>query len=232
MKSTSLLINNRHSRKHIGSIGNGCSYDTVFTACMLILLMAYQHDTKANDLDMRVDQFLKQHHGTWHDLNVPEADGRLLHDLVVQHGFTRALEIGTSTGHSTIWIAWALSKTGGRLTTIEIDDQRYRQARENIEAAGLSDYVNFILGDAHELVPELPGSYDFVFSDADKSWYKKYFEAIYPRLTDNACFTAHNVSTRWMGGIREFLDYAYSLKDMETTINTGSSAGVSITCKK
>jgi len=57
-------------------------------------------------------------------------------------------------------------------------------------------------------------------------------EDIYPKLTDNACFTAHNVSSRWIGGIREFLDYAYSLRDMETTIDKGSSAGVSITCKK
>jgi predicted O-methyltransferase YrrM len=199
---------------------------------MLVLLTACQRDTKASELDMHVDSFLKQHRGSWHDMNVPEADGRLLHDLIVEHGFSRALEIGTSTGHSTIWIAWALSKTGGRLTTLEIDEQRYRQARNNIEAAGLSDYVDFVLGDAHELVPGLTGPFDFVFSDADKSWYKKYFEDIYPKLTDNACFTAHNVSSRWMGGIREFLDYAYSLRDMETTIDKGSSAGVSITCKK
>ena len=125
-----------------------------------------------------------------------------------------------------------MSKTGGKLTTIEIDEQRYRQARKNVAAAGLSQYVDFVLGDAHELVPKLPGPYDFVFSDADKSWYRKYFEDIYPKLTHNACFTAHNVSSRWMGGIKEFLDYAGSLEDMETTINKGSPAGVSITCKK
>jgi predicted O-methyltransferase YrrM len=199
---------------------------------MLLLLVVCLPDTRANELDMRVQLFLQQHRGSWHDLNVPAADGQLLHDLVVQHGFTRALEIGTSTGHSTIWIAWGLSKTGGKLTTIEIDEQRYRQARKNVAAAGLSRYVDFVLGDAHELVPTLPGPYDFVFSDADKSWYRKYFEAIYPKLTQNACFTAHNVSSRWMAGIKEFLDYAYSRADMETTINKGSPAGVSITCKK
>ena len=201
------------------------------TAALLILLLLGQQEAKANDLDMRVEQFLKQHHGSWHDLNVPEADGRLLYNLVVKHGYKQALEIGTSTGHSTIWIAWALSKTGGKLTTIEIDEDRYHQARRNVDAAGLSEYVDFMLGDAHEIVPELHGPYDFIFSDADKSWYKRYFEYIYPRLTDNACFTAHNVSSRWMGGISEFLDYVNGLPDMETTINRGSSAGVSITCK-
>src|SRR5688572_5130211 len=70
-------------------------------------------------LDARVQAFLDRHRGTWHDLNVPESDGRVLHDLIVKHRFTRALEIGTSTGHSAIWIAWALAKTGGKLTTVE-----------------------------------------------------------------------------------------------------------------
>lgn len=207
-------------------------YNAGFTVLLMIMFASYLHEAEANDLDMRVEKFLKQHRGAWHDLNVPEADGRLLYDLVVKHGYKQALEIGTSTGHSTIWIAWALSKTGGKLTTLEIDEDRFRQARRNVDAAGLSEYVDFILGDAHEIVPELRGPYDFVFSDADKSWYKKYFEYIYPRLADDACFTAHNVSSRWMGGINEFLDYAYSLPDMETTINRGSGAGVSITCKK
>ena len=63
----------------------------------------------SGDLDRRVEAFLRMRRGTWRDLNVPEADGRLLHDLIVRNRFTRALEIGTSTGHSGIWIAWALS---------------------------------------------------------------------------------------------------------------------------
>lgn len=217
---------------HRSLAGNGFGFAAALTTIIVLLLPAWQRDSVANELDMRVEKFLQQHRGSWHDLNVPEQDGQLLHDLAVQHGFTRALEIGTSTGHSTIWIAWGMSKTGGRLTTIEIDEQRYHQARKNIEAAGLSDFVDFILGNAHELVPGLSGPYDFVFSDADKSWYKNYFKALYPKLTDNACFTAHNVSSKWMGGITEFLDYANSLEDMETRIDRGSSAGVSITCKK
>ena len=78
-------------------------------------------DQGVDQLDSRVQAFLDSHRGTWRDLNVPESDGRILHDLILKHKFTRALEIGTSTGHSGIWIAWALAKTGGKLTTVEID---------------------------------------------------------------------------------------------------------------
>jgi predicted O-methyltransferase YrrM len=63
-------------------------------------------------LDKRVQKFLESRKGTWHDLNVPYDDGKVLYDLVLKNGYKKALEIGTSTGLSTIWIALALSKTG------------------------------------------------------------------------------------------------------------------------
>jgi predicted O-methyltransferase YrrM len=167
---------------------------------------------------------------------VPFEDGKILHDLIVQHKFTRALEIGTSTGHSTIWIAWALSKTGGKLTTVEIDPARHEQAKANVAAAGLSQHVEFILGDAHKIVPAAQGPYDFVFSDADKDWYIRYFDAMYPKLTDNACFTAHNVEERRFaltrGWVRRYLEHVRNVPDMETSIHPDSRAGVAITCKK
>ena len=184
-----------------------------------------------SELDQRVQAFLESRRGTWHDLNVPEVDGRTLHDLIVKNGFTRAVEIGTSTGHSGIWIAWALSKTGGRLITIEIDPERHRQAVENFREAGLSAYVDARLGDAHEIVPELQGPFDFVFSDADKDWYTKYLVALWPKLTVGGCFTAHNVAFTRMAGIREFLDYLDRLPDAKTTIDNKSRSGLSITCK-
>ena len=184
-------------------------------------------------LDTRVQAFLERHRGTWRDLNVPESDGRVLHDLVVKHKFTRALEIGTSTGHSGVWIAWALAKTGGKLITIEIDPERHRTALANFKEAGLADYIDARLGDAHAIVPALEGPFDFVFSDADKDWYKNYFVAVWPKVTQGGCFTAHNVSgTGAGGGIREFLDHLKTLRDGSTTIDTTSRAGISITCKR
>lgn len=181
-------------------------------------------------LDARVQAFLDAHADQWRDLNVPVRDGRILHDIVVEHGFTRAVEIGTSTGHSTIWIAWALSKTGGQLTTIEIDERRYEEARANVAEAGLSDHVELVLGDAHEIVPRLSGPYDFVFSDADKDWYVNYFDALYPKLTDDACFTAHNV--RDTGGWRgEYLEHVRAIDDMTTRLHPDARAGLAVTCK-
>lgn len=198
---------------------------------VLGMLGAAQAQPPGNaDLDRRVQAFLDSRKGTWRDLNVPEVDGRSLHDLIVSNDFKRAVEIGTSTGHSGIWIAWALSKTGGKLTTVEIDPRRHRIAVENFKQAGLSDYVDARLADAHELVPKLPGPIDFVFSDADKDWYKNYFIALWPKVSPGGCFTAHNVSTR-SPAMREFLDHLAGLTDATTTIDTRSRAGLSVTCK-
>ncbi len=187
-------------------------------------------------LDEKVKNFLKENRGRWYDMNVPESDGRLLYDLVIKGNYRSALEIGTSTGHSGIWIAWALSKTGGKLITIEIDEERHREAVENFRKAGLSGYIDARLGDAHDLVKELRGPFDFVFSDADKDWYKNYFTIVDPKLSVGGCFTAHNVYERSHGGYGAyggqalFLDYVKSLKNYRTTVND-SGGGVSISYK-
>ena len=203
----------------------------VLAAATLFTTVAGQN--RSTELDATVQAFLNRHRGTWRDLNVPESDGRLLHDLILKHKFTRALEIGTSTGHSGVWIAWALAKTGGKLTTIEIDPERHRTATANFKEAGLAAHIDARLGDAHQIVPALPGPFDFVFSDADKEWYKNYLVAVWPKMSSGGCFTAHNVSGRGAGaGIREFLDHLKALPDAVTTIDTSSRAGVSISCKR
>jgi predicted O-methyltransferase YrrM len=200
--------------------------------CIFLLSPVYaQSDNSSNtELDKKVEAFLKDSRGEWRDMNVPASDGQLLYDLIIENNYKQALEIGTSTGHSGIWIAWALSKTGGKLITIDISESRHKVALQNFKEAGLSDYIDARLADAHELVPELEGPFDFVFSDADKGWYKNYFIDVYPKLKSGGCFTAHNVSSR-MSGIKEFLDYVESLPDMKTTINRSSSSGVSISYK-
>jgi caffeoyl-CoA O-methyltransferase len=96
-------------------------------------LAAARAQDRFAELDRTVQAFLDRHRGTWRDLNVPESDGRVLHNLILKHQYTRALEIGTSTGHSGVWIAWALAKTGGRLTTVEIDPQRHQTALANFK---------------------------------------------------------------------------------------------------
>jgi len=201
-----------------------------------ILLLGMTGSLCANELDDRVSRFLEENRRAWQDLNIPTVDGQTLHALIVERGFTRGYEIGTSTGHSTVGIAWAMSKTGGKLITVELDERRHRIARENIEAAGLSDYVEFIHGNAHEITPAQTGKFDFVFSDADKNWYVQYFKDMYPQLTDNACFTSHNIressrrfSRRRRGG--DYLDYVRTIEDLETRVDSRGS-GLAISCKK
>ncbi|MBN2632207.1 MAG: class I SAM-dependent methyltransferase [Bacteroidales bacterium] len=187
-------------------------------------------------LDARVKKFLADHAGQWYDMNVPSVDGQLLYDIIVKNNYKSALEIGTSTGHSGIWIAWALSKTGGKLITIDIDETRHKKALENFRQAGLSQYIDARLADAHSLVKELKGPFDFVFSDADKDWYKNYFIDTDPKLKTGGCFTAHNVydrgrGYRGYGGQAEFLEYVKSLPNYETTVNN-NGGGLSISYKK
>ena len=185
-------------------------------------------------LDEKIKKFLSDHSRQWYDMNIPTADGQTLYDLVIKGNYKSALEIGTSTGHSGIWIAWALSKTGGKLITIDIDEERYKTAVENFKQAGISEYIDARLADAHLLVKELKGPFDFVFSDADKDWYKNYFINVDPKLKVGGCFTAHNISQGgrgYGGGQGAYLEYVRSLKNYETTVNT-SGGGLSISFKK
>lgn len=184
-----------------------------------------------NALDAKVRMFLENSKGTWHDWNIPYVDGKVLYDLILANKYTKAVEIGTSTGLSAIWIAWALSQTGGKLITIEIDEGRHKRALINFKKAGLSDYVDARLADAHDLVKELQGPFDFVFSDADKGWYTNYFIDLAPKLVVGGCFTAHNARNTGFEGIRKFIDYVTKQPNFKTTIDTTSMAGISISYK-
>lgn len=214
-------------------------YQITVTAVLLLSIISAGRAQKSMDslsLDDRVRSFLMERESAWHDMNIPEIDGQLLYDIIVQNKYTRALEIGTSTGRSGIWIAWALSKTGGRLITIEINESRHREAVENFKQTGLSQYIDARLADAHQLVRELEGPFDFVFCDADKNWYKNYFIDLYPKLEVNGCYTAHNVSDSgwrrlWGGGAQEFYQYVRELPNMDTSVNTDGN-GVSISFKR
>jgi len=189
--------------------------------------------------DARIRRVIDGHRSSWGGMNVPEADGKALYDLIIRNGYKNALEIGTSNGYSGLWIAWALSKTGGRLITIEIDQGRHREALNYFREAGLEKYVDARLGNAHDLVPALPGPFDFVFCDADKDWYENYLKAVLPKLSPGGCFAAHNVSEysgwgrRRSGQSGGFLQYARSIPELETRIlDIPGSAGLSVSYKK
>ena len=204
-------------------------YFTLILIASTNLVWAQYPEIKT-ELDRKVKSFLEENAGRWRDLNVPPADGKVLYDIVVENNYKSAVEIGTSTGHSAIWIAWALSKTGGKLITIEISQDRYHQAMANFKQAGVADYIDLRLGDAHELVSKLSGKYDFVFSDADKEWYKNYFMAMDPKISIGGCFVAHNI-TQNIREIRDFVNYVENLDNYKTTINRASREGISISYK-
>jgi len=206
--------------------------------CLLFVFAVFQgvlsaQSLKENpELDKKVEKFLSEQSGEWYDMNVPTRDGKLLYDLIIKGQYKNALEIGTSTGHSGIYIAWALSKTGGKLITIDIDASRHRTAVENFKKAGLSEYIDARLADAHQLVKELEGPFDFVFSDADKNWYKNYFMDVDPKLVVGGCFTTHNIREgSGRGWNHEYADYVRSLDNYETTLNS-EGGGVLISYKR
>jgi len=209
---------------------------TVFFAAVLVPSQLHcQVKNENSALDEKVKKFLNEHRGQWHDLNIPESDGRLLYDLVIKGNYKNALEIGTSTGCSGIYIAWALSKTGGKLVTVEIDSERHKTALENFRKAGLSEYIDAKLADAHTFVKEVKGPFDFVFSDADKDWYKNYFTDVDPKLMVGGCFTTHNIRESgrgYSGGYQAaYYQYVKSLKNYESALNT-SGGGLLISYKK
>ena len=210
---------------------NMIAYSAIFLliAGMAISCPAQQIDQES--IDKKVKAFLEKHSGQWYDMNVPANDGKLLYNLILDNNYTQALEIGTSTGHSGIWMAWALSKTGGRLITIGIDEKRHNEALKNFKEAGVDHLIEAHLANAHDMVPSLKGPFDFVFSDADKSWYQNYFEAVDPKLKINGCYATHNVSdrqgSRWN---RDYLNFLLGLDHYKTTVNN-NGGGMAVSFK-
>jgi predicted O-methyltransferase YrrM len=163
-------------------------------------------------------------------LAVSEEDGRFLRVMVASSGATRALEIGGANGYSAIWIGLGLRQTGGRLTTIEYDPARAKIAAENIRRAGLSDIVSVVAGDAFKEIPKIAGEFDFVFLDAWKRDYKRFFEMVFPRLRAHGLFLAHNVVNK-RSEMPDFLAIIQNNPAVITSIVTPSGEGVSVSVK-
>lgn len=202
---------------------------TVFVlALSSAALWATQTETKLDDRAIRA--YLDQIHAQWGMMNVPRADGEFLHDFIVEHGYRRGLEIGTANGYSAIWMGMALRKTGGKLITIEINSRRVALARQNFARVGLHDVIELRHGDALEIIPQLQGPFDFVFIDAWKEDYVKYFQLVYPKVQRGGAILAHNVLSR-SRGIEDFLEAIQNHPHLETRIERRSRAGISVSLK-
>ena len=163
-------------------------------------------------------------------LAVSEEDGRFLRLMVASSGAKKALEIGGASGYSAIWIGMGLRDTGGKLVTIEYDPVRAKELADNIKRAGLSDIVQVIAGDAFQQIPKVPGTFDFVFLDAWKKDYKRFFDMVYPRLDKGGLFLAHNVVNK-RSEMGDFLD-TIQKPSLWTTIVSPSGEGMSVTLKR
>jgi predicted O-methyltransferase YrrM len=125
--------------------------------------------------------------------NLEPETAALLAVLVRSSGRRRLLEIGTSNGYSTIWLAWAAGATGGRVTSVERDPGRQELADESLRRAGLRELVDLKLGDATEVVGDLPGPFDLVFFDADRVSAPAQLELVVPKLAPDVMVLADNV---------------------------------------
>jgi caffeoyl-CoA O-methyltransferase len=163
-------------------------------------------------------------------LAVSEEDGRFLRLMVASSGAKKALEIGGASGYSAIWIGMGLRDTGGKLVTIEYDPVRAKELADNIKRAGLSDIVQVMAGDAFQQIPKVPGTFDFVFLDAWKKDYKRFFDMVYPRLDKGGLFLAHNVVNK-RSEMGDFLD-TIQKPSLWTTIVSPSGEGMSVTLKR
>jgi len=163
-------------------------------------------------------------------LAVSEEDGRFLRVLIASTGAKRVLEIGAASGYSAIWMGLGLRHTGGRLTTIEFDPARAREATENIRRAGLQDIVTVIPGDAFKEIPSIQGAFDLVFLDAWKPDYKKFFDLVFPRINPGGLFLAHNVINK-KTEMGDFLQLIHTHPQAMTTTVSPGHEGISVTYK-
>ena len=208
-------------------------YDTrmlrVLTVCAVALVtLGTVSAQQAPDLNRILADIRARDKG---QLAVSEEDGKFLRLLIASTGRKRALEIGGASGYSAIWMAQGLRASGGKLVSIEYDPTRARELADNIKKAGLTDVVQVVAGDAFVEIPKLPGTFDFVFLDAWKRDYKKFFDMMYPRLDKGGLFTAHNVVNK-KNEMGDFLDAIERHPSLWTAIVSPAGEGISLSYKK
>lgn len=159
-------------------------------------------------------------------LSVPPEDGKALRLLTQAIGAKNVVEIGTSTGYSGLWLCLALQRTGGHLTTFEINHQRAMQASQHFKAAKVDSLVTIVEGDAHEQVSKINGQVDLAFIDADKEGYVDYLNKLLPKLRPGGMILAHNLEM-----VPDYVKAVTTNSSLET-IFYREGAGLVVTLKK
>jgi len=155
-------------------------------------------------MNPEIRNFLRQleDHARTHDAREPEHSRKLLNlepetaelvsILARSSRAQRILEIGTSNGYSTIWLAASVGPDGGRIISIDRSPDKHKLAHENLLATGLMQFVDLRLGDATEVIKTLPGPFDFVFFDADRTSAPGQLNLLLPKLAPQALVLADN----------------------------------------
>ena len=141
-------------------------------------------------------------------LNSAPGDAAMLRILVESSKAKRGVEVGTATGYGAILMGLAFERNGGQLITVDIDPKMVKTANDNLQKVGLQEVVTVVQGDALQVLPKLEGQFDFVYIDAVKSDYLKYFKALEPKLLPGALIVADNVirSARHMPDFFEYIN--------------------------
>ncbi len=144
-------------------------------------------------------------------LNLEPQTAQLLSILVQSGRRQHLLEIGTSNGYSTIWLAWATQRFGGHVTSIDRDIHKQQLADENLRRAGLRQHVDLLCGDATEIVTNLSGPFDCVFFDADRLSAPTQLKLLSSKLTPDALVLADNV----LSHPQEIAEYLTTLETLQ-----------------
>jgi caffeoyl-CoA O-methyltransferase len=179
-----------------------------------------------DDNEKKVLDILENILATQRYRNVPPQDGRYLRIMTQAMNAKNVVEIGTSTGYSGICFGLALQKTGGKLTTFEIDAARAATARANFKRAGMADIITIVEGDAHDEVKRLKDPIDVLFLDADKEGYIDYLNKLLPLVRAGGLIIAHNITPGMADP--KYMEAITTNPNLETIVRSG----VSVTLKK
>ncbi|HEU0026648.1 MAG TPA: class I SAM-dependent methyltransferase [Ktedonobacterales bacterium] len=164
--------------------------------------------------------------GQRHDQGEPEHDRRMLNlerataevlALWIRSSHRRSvLEIGTSNGYSTLWLAWAVQPAGGRVTSIDRSAAKHALADANLREAGLRDVVELAWGEGAEVIARLDGPFDAVFFDADRYSAPAQLELLMPKLAPDVLLFADNARSH----PQEIAGYLAAVKALSGFVNT------------
>jgi len=163
-------------------------------------------------------------------LNVNSNEGAFLRDQVIKVKAKHALEVGTSNGYSSIWIALGVRQSGGHLTTLEIDPVKVKLATENFRIVGVDSLITLMPGDALKTIPTLKGPFEFVFIDAWKQDYVKYLDMVLPLVPPGGVIMAHNV-TDLRSQLLDFIERVKTDPRLKTTFADPGPGGFSVSVK-